>query len=210
MRASPKGAIASAVSILKTHNLLFALGLCGALSPLNAHAEGVLNSLGGVPSGDSGPNATEAVAYLTYGLGEGSGFTFPDGSTGSVSETGRGLTSNDPYGWELHYPDGVSSSIISVQQRSACRYLMTIATYKSDRRFFNDPPSMIKYELDFTGVNGVRIASGRSQLDGVKCSSVENGDNVCRSATAEGITNTGTQERADEVFRQLRQHTCQP
>ena len=121
MQASPKGIFAAG---LNTRKLLFTLSLYAALSPFAAHAQPV-------PSGeDSGPNPIDAVAYLTYGLGAGSEFTFPDGSTGSVSEVGREITSNDPYGWELHYPDGVASSIISLQQRSGCRYLVTIATYK--------------------------------------------------------------------------------
>lgn len=197
---------------MKLHKSVFLLGFCLAFSASSGvHAQEVLDSLGGVPSGDSGPRSTEAVAYLTYGLGEGSDFTFPDGSVGSISEVGRELTSNDPYGWELHYPDGVGSSIISVQERSNCRYQITIATYKTDRRLWvNDPPDTIKYELDFTGASGVRVASGRSQLEGVSCTPVENGENSCHAVMTDGIATTGTQERADEIFRQFRDHVCRP
>ena len=69
---------------------------------------------------------------------------------------------------------------------------------------------MIKYELDFTGAKGVQIVSGRSRLEGVSCTSIENGDSSCHSVATDGITTTGTQERADEVYHQFRQSICPP
>lgn len=188
-----------------TRKLALSLGLCLAVSPVTALAEGV-------PFGQPLIDPTDAVAYLAFGLGEGSEFTFPSGATASVTETGRELTSNDPYGWELHYRDGTGgSSIISIGKQSDCRYLLTIATYKLDRRLWaNDPPDIIKAELDFKAVTGVRIDAGHSVLEGMTCTPVENGDDYCSTVREKGIISTGRQERANEVFQQFRKTICKP
>lgn len=202
--------------------MALAIGLCAAF-PCVSHAQGVPSGddgqaqgvpsgdggAAGIPGGDSGPNAIEAVAYVTYGFGDGATFTFPDGTVSQVSEVGRTITSNDPYGWEIHSPDGIGSNVISLRKQDDCRYEIIIATYNTDRKLWtNDKPSIIKYGLDFTGAQGVRIVSGRAKIDGVICTAVENGENFCKAVDTDGIVNTGTQERADEVFRQFRTSIC--
>lgn len=137
-------------------------------------------------------SSEDTVAFLMLGVQDGVRFRYGDGTVATVHAVGRGLGSNEPYGYEIRYGNGGPSLIVSVRENSGCTYTMDLYRYQVNRVIWpNEKPKLSKMELDFTKAVAAFVVVGDStptgQVVGVECTPTENAENECANVEKDGF-----------------------
>lgn len=159
-------------------------------------------------------DATDAVAYLVYGVEDGGNVPFSQ-------YNGKVMRVSDPYGFEIKYDDG-PSQIVSVRKIDACNYTVQYLSYRYDRKAVAGvSPAQAVFDLDFSKVvrtSLVKVNEAvveqeneppfKSELVGLGCASRENGERACESLAKSDIATAADGATLLKTFAYFREKFC--
>jgi len=158
--------------------------------------------------------ATDAVAYIVYGVENGGNLPFPE-------DNGKVWRVSEPSGFEINYADG-PTEIISVQKRDDCNYTIQYQFYRYGRGVVVGlPPTKAVFDLDFSKVvrtsvvqiNQALVEQGtepplKSQIVGLGCTPRENGERPCEALANSAMATAADGATLLKTFSYFREKFC--